>query len=832
MGVRTHPQIDADLDRLMPNKALFNGSFRESFDALATSDGATITMSLEQSGGGDLTMQLSDGVATLDCTPACTIALTAGSDSSPQGNYIYIPQSTKVLTKSTTTFPTSAEHIKVGYFFAPSATHVQAEGCYINQNWNDHLQDTNNQGHVLHIAEHLRRTGAVYFSGIDPNGTDQAPASSYFHYIGATESYFKATAGVVFQLHRHVTPAFDTSQASEDFHVVNWNGDNYRETSNIADIVADSAGVSLSNKYFNLFFFAVGNKTGEYAPFMCKLPSGGYVSQSSAENDVDGYDDLTLPREFALESSTGVPVCRMTLKWTGGTTTLTHISTVDLRGEGLVASGGASGGITNFADNQFTIFDEADITKILDFDVSGVTGGNTRTVAIPDEDTTLLTQTEVTDLTDGNASTAHKHDHGGQDGLTDDDHIRYFDKDGSKAATGDFDFAKYKAITMACDNGATLPSAPATGQWFFHTPTGRKILYCYDGSSWPTSVIISFGSMTVYVDDTDGTDDMDGGTAVDSDAFKTVQYAVDALPGLVGGDVIINVNNETYNETVIIKGKSLTGNYTIKFSGILASQESGTWSANGVTGTEATQGSGTDTGNFAGDSYANLLLLEGGDSAYRIIDSHTDDVITIVGTFASQPQSGETWEVFDWGTTIDFIETGVGQKGIEIENIKIALPSTLEYFRSKSSILMTKCQISHGSGSTIWVESGTDLRTTRCFVDKMRMFVLGSDYISDGDKHLTGNSVAAIYLLSTGTGLVRLGTVIDIDSAGRDGVRIIGSGVNGMFSPSADGWVRIRNAVNGLNISYGGGVQSKNTIQYSGNTTDETIDGATFGWGF
>ena len=95
-------------------RGFFNGSFRESFDALATSDGATITMSLEYPGGGDLTMQFSDGNTELDCSPALTIELTPGTISGPQGNYIYIPQSTKVLTKSITGWP-SSEHIKIGY---------------------------------------------------------------------------------------------------------------------------------------------------------------------------------------------------------------------------------------------------------------------------------------------------------------------------------------------------------------------------------------------------------------------------------------------------------------------------------------------------------------------------------------------------------------------------------------------------------------------------------------------------------------------------------------------------------------------------------------------
>lgn len=428
-------------------RSLVNGTFQESFDALVTSDGAIVTMSLEQSGGGDLTMQFSDGNTTLDCTPEATIELTAGTDSSPTSNYIYIPQSTKVLTKSTTGFPTSAEHIKVGYFFVPSAAYVQSDGVYINQNWNDHLAGTDNQGHLTHMAERSRRDGAYYFSGIDPNGTDQSAATSYFDYVGPTEAYWKSTAGVIYQMHRHAPSAKDTR--TDDIHVTNWSGDAYHEVNNLADIVADANGNSLSNKYFNVHFFIVGNKTGEYAPVMAMLPTGSYISQTSAENDVDGYDVSSMPREFSLESSTGVLICRMTLRWSGGLTTLNHISTTDLRRRAAEGGGGISGG-SNFADNQFTIFDEADVTKIMAFDVgTNVSTGSTRTLKTPDADGNLA----LTSQADGTI------DHGADvTGLTDDDHTIYLLADGTRALTGAWTVGSQNIIGVTTAHLTTLSS--------------------------------------------------------------------------------------------------------------------------------------------------------------------------------------------------------------------------------------------------------------------------------------------------------------------------------------------------------------------------------------
>ncbi len=55
-------------------------------------------------------------------------------------------------------------------------------------------------------------------------------------------------------------------------------------------------------------------------------------------------------------------------------------------------------------------------------------------------DSDNFTGTEWTDLTDAGATTLHKHDHGGQDGLADDDHTQYSLASGARAFTGDVVF--------------------------------------------------------------------------------------------------------------------------------------------------------------------------------------------------------------------------------------------------------------------------------------------------------------------------------------------------------------------------------------------------------
>ena len=396
VSLATQQSIAAFGNNTFALREIYNGTFKETFDAVVTSNGTIITMSLEQQGTGDLTMQFSDNDTTLDCTPAATIALTAGSDTSPQGNWIYILQSTKALTKSTSSWPTP-EHIKVAYFLVQSAASVQTvSGVYVNQNWNDHVKNGNDRGHLTHLAERMRHNGTVYFSGLDPNGTDQAAATSYFDDAAGSAAFFKSTAGMVYQLHSHTMPAIDTS-STDKIHAINWSGDAYHIFTDLFDIVSDSAGGALNNKYFNVFFFGVANKTGEHAPIMCQLPSGSYVTETNATNDVDGFDNLTMPRQFGIDSSTGVAICRMTFKWTGGTTTLTHISTLDLRTTDVAGGASTGGTVTDFADNQFSVFDEADTTKILNLDVGTlVTTGNTRTLQVPDSDGVIALLSDLT----------------------------------------------------------------------------------------------------------------------------------------------------------------------------------------------------------------------------------------------------------------------------------------------------------------------------------------------------------------------------------------------------------------------------------------------------
>jgi hypothetical protein len=145
-------------------------------------------------------------------------------------------------------------------------------------------------------------------------------------------------------------------------------------------------------------------------------------------------------------------------------------------------------------------------------------------------------------------------------------------KDGGFAIGADLNFNAYKAIAMACDNGTSFPSSPALGQWFYLTTA--NCLFFYDGTKWKP--IISFGNMTLYVDGANGSDAIGKGFASGSNATATIQYAVNLIPPVVGGDVTVNIAAGTYAENLQFDPRAFAGNYSINLVGELVSQATGT----------------------------------------------------------------------------------------------------------------------------------------------------------------------------------------------------------------------------------------------------------------
>ena len=309
----------------------WDGGFRETINFTVSSDGTTITGSLENvDSSKDLTMLFGDGFNNLDTTPAATVTLTPGTDTNPQENYIYVPKDTKVLTSSISGWP-SSEHIKVADVLVQSASGVQANDALVNRNWNDHIKKEGNNGHILHLAERLRQNHAEWYSGAE--GTCSV--------IGGNSATVQVTGGSVYQLHKQTFPSFDTS-GSDSFYVVNHNSTPYLKENDIYNLANDANGDALLNTSYSVVLMGVQNKTGDASQLLLTLPSGTYSKNvpENAANDLSNYAVYDVPKAFK-----GKVFLIAKFNFVNSSGTLSLYSTEDLRGKIPNASaGGGSGG--------------------------------------------------------------------------------------------------------------------------------------------------------------------------------------------------------------------------------------------------------------------------------------------------------------------------------------------------------------------------------------------------------------------------------------------------------------------------------------------------------
>ena len=313
----------------------FNGSFAELITAAISEAGGTVTLTIGRSGGGVLTGRFVSGYFELPDNS--TIALTVGSDTSAQVNYIYILESAPTtLVKSTVDWPWTEDHIKITKILCPSATFVQNNGVYSFHLWNDENANTIFQGHEDHITDRLRAMGPLWDEGVTGNGTQGylTPTSQNVELI--------STAGEVYQMHRHAIPAFTTA-GTDKVLVKNWSGTAYKAITNLYDIIADSGGNAIgATKWFKIVLWGVANLgTSSFHPMIINLPSSFYNTQTACENDADDTIDTTIPDDFR---GTGYLIASIVIQradtWVIG-------STKDLRGQTAATIGGGGSRYTN-----------------------------------------------------------------------------------------------------------------------------------------------------------------------------------------------------------------------------------------------------------------------------------------------------------------------------------------------------------------------------------------------------------------------------------------------------------------------------------------------------
>jgi hypothetical protein len=395
---------------------LFNawdGSIRETINfTVDSADGITITGSLSSADNLDnLTLIFSDGFTLFDVSTPATLTLTAGTATVAQPNYVYIDKATKTLQASTSDWPTTTEHARVAEVAVFTASRTKLEGAYRNQNWNDHVKTTNDNGHLLHLAEAIReKIPATHKSGT---------AGSAIPGAGGVNMFVQATAGVIKQLHRQNFPLINTvpyaidavNQGSKTFTITddgdlssifpdgrpihisgstgndkvytiastNYSAPNFNiivnetipdatadgdigdfviitndfTTPNIAvqsltDITTDASGVSLLNTSFSVVLGGVINKGGQVSHLLANFPVSTYNKNFPDQAVQDAQNHSVYDGPTVL-SGVYFLIARFTFVDNGGVWSV--YDTEDLRGRtpNTSAGGGAGGaGVTDY----------------------------------------------------------------------------------------------------------------------------------------------------------------------------------------------------------------------------------------------------------------------------------------------------------------------------------------------------------------------------------------------------------------------------------------------------------------------------------------------------
>jgi hypothetical protein len=162
-------------------------------------------------------------------------------------------------------------------------------------------------------------------------------------------------------------------------------------------------GNSLNNSTFALVIWGAVSEDSD-APttydskLYVNLPSDGYgaLKPSEARADLSGYTNYGIPTEF---KGTGFLIRRLIIsRNAGGTswTVYTEADGDDLRGQlPNNVAGSSTSTAVDFPDATFRVSDNADSTKKMAFEVSGVTTATTRTMTVPDSDITLGTDSDA-----------------------------------------------------------------------------------------------------------------------------------------------------------------------------------------------------------------------------------------------------------------------------------------------------------------------------------------------------------------------------------------------------------------------------------------------------
>lgn len=367
-----HSEDTSDLFRFFVG-AIISGY---SAECVITSNGSTVTASVQSVGTGDVKYVTTDGYATLDCTPPATVVLSVGTDSAPVTNWIYIDIADGLLKKSTTGFP-SSPYVPIDKRLIPSASFVQNYGTYPGNNFSDHVFSEGDNGHLMHLSQNFRLRPPVYISG----------ASTTISGSGTANCTVAVSSGEILMNHLQTTYSFADGS---NLLVANDQATPYQVISNLYNLTTDTSGATLTGRWAAHFIWYGHAQEQSGAKLFINKPSGTYLDPDLARSDSNGYFNSSVFPAFR-GCATGLRrvVAR---RAANGVIDIDYKTSDDWRGKPLSSVAG-SGGTTSFSSvfptSDFRLEDTVDASKKIAFSGSELGAGQTRTISMPDRDVDL-----------------------------------------------------------------------------------------------------------------------------------------------------------------------------------------------------------------------------------------------------------------------------------------------------------------------------------------------------------------------------------------------------------------------------------------------------------
>lgn len=391
-----------------------------------------------------------------------------------------------------------------------------------------------------------------------------------------------------------------------------------------------------------------------------------------------------------------------------------------------------------------------------------------------------------------------------------------------------FDFASGEWKTTL-PSGSSFPTTGLVdGLLFTLILTGRQHLMMYSSGAWMP--IMSFGTTTFYVDPAVGTNTQTSGTA--AAPFQTIQYAWNQIPGMVGGNVTINLAAGTYTENVLqLFGKTFTGQYTITIAGSATRTvaDSGTFSAY-INGSGATYNSATDaTKSWTVDAWRGYFCRIG-TGAVHPIDSNTATSLGFVGNF-NVNLTGQTYEIYRPSSVYDKLSYALvryAQQGVIFDNIYFTGATTYGVqAREYSAVTVQNCifeQAATGTGVFVTSTSYANMTATNCIFRSATSTFGAAQGLDTSLMTLTGCYGYQSGAAMTGTGVGATGSCVVTGGTTmrnfQTGVKALGGDYINFYSASTTTYTRLISCYYGVYCDKYTELLSLSILQFTACTTN------------